>query len=102
MENLNTAFDVAEKHLNIPRMLDADGRLLSIAYLSYLNGDPFLTIYRYSLYQQYNRSFLIESFLRPLRIHYYYSVMKHIDLTVTPQYRLNCFSHIQLIDVLII
>lgn len=25
MTNLNTAFDVAEKHLDIPRMLDADG-----------------------------------------------------------------------------
>jgi len=26
MENLNIAFDVAEKHLNIPRMIDAEGR----------------------------------------------------------------------------
>lgn len=25
MENLNTAFDVAEKYLDIPRMLDPDG-----------------------------------------------------------------------------
>jgi hypothetical protein len=25
MENLNTAFDVAEKHLDIPRMLDPEG-----------------------------------------------------------------------------
>jgi hypothetical protein len=25
-ENLNTAFDVAEKYLDIPRMLDPDGR----------------------------------------------------------------------------
>lgn len=28
MTNLNTAFDVAEKHLDIPRMLDAEGKLV--------------------------------------------------------------------------
>lgn len=27
MENLNTAFDVAEKYLDIPRMLDPDGKI---------------------------------------------------------------------------
>jgi len=26
MENLNTAFDVAEKYLDIPRMLDPEGK----------------------------------------------------------------------------
>lgn len=26
LENLNTAFDVAEKHLDIPRMLDPEGQ----------------------------------------------------------------------------
>lgn len=26
LENLNTAFDVAEKYLDIPRMLDPDGK----------------------------------------------------------------------------
>lgn len=28
LENLNTAFDVAEKYLDIPRMLDPDGKLV--------------------------------------------------------------------------
>jgi len=27
LENLNYAFDVAEQHLDIPRMLDAEGQL---------------------------------------------------------------------------
>lgn len=27
LENLNTAFDVAEKYLDIPRMLDPDGKI---------------------------------------------------------------------------
>ena len=27
LENLNTAFQVAEKYLNIPRMLDPDGEI---------------------------------------------------------------------------
>lgn len=29
MTNLNTAFDVAEKYLDIPKMLDAEGELMS-------------------------------------------------------------------------
>lgn len=28
MTNLNLAFDIAEKHLDIPKMLDAEGNLL--------------------------------------------------------------------------
>ena len=28
LDNLNLAFDLAEKHLNIPRMLDAEGEYL--------------------------------------------------------------------------
>jgi hypothetical protein len=30
LENLNTAFDVAEKYLDIPRMLDPDGRHIKL------------------------------------------------------------------------
>lgn len=30
LENLNTAFDVAEKYLDIPRMLDPDGMLIKL------------------------------------------------------------------------
>ena len=30
LDNLNLAFDIAEKHLNIPRMLDAEGMSLSL------------------------------------------------------------------------
>lgn len=40
LENLNTAFDVAEKHLDIPRMLDAEG-----AFLIYLNFLVLLSFY---------------------------------------------------------
>ena len=28
LENLNLAFDIAEKYLDIPKMLDAEGRIL--------------------------------------------------------------------------
>lgn len=38
MENLNTAFDVAEKHLDIPRMLDAEGTFLTLAVFSHLGA----------------------------------------------------------------
>jgi actinin alpha len=36
LENLNTAFDVAEKYLDIPRMLDPDGRFFRPSCM--LNG----------------------------------------------------------------
>lgn len=40
LENLNTAFDVAEKYLDIPRMLDPDGEYMRLIFqnlLSHLN-----------------------------------------------------------------
>lgn len=34
MTNLNNAFEVAEKHLDIPKMLDAEGELIFFGFLS--------------------------------------------------------------------
>jgi len=42
LENLNTAFDVAEKHLNIPRMLDAEGKFPHLFSLLASAGFSFL------------------------------------------------------------
>lgn len=33
LDNLNLAFDLAEKHLNIPRMLDAEGEFFGFGFL---------------------------------------------------------------------
>jgi hypothetical protein len=32
MKNLNLAFDIAEKYLDIPKMLDADGNFFSFFF----------------------------------------------------------------------
>lgn len=37
MTNLNTAFDVAEKYLDIPKMLDAEGKIALAEMSSYVN-----------------------------------------------------------------
>lgn len=45
MTNLNTAFDVAEKYLDIPKMLDAEGELMrreSVAFLPVLICQKFI------------------------------------------------------------
>lgn len=45
VSNLNTAFDVAEKHLDIPRMLDAEGKLgapLGVGFQRITVTHPFL------------------------------------------------------------
>lgn len=43
IHNLNLAFDVAEKHLNIPRMLDAEGKCCRCFYL---DSSPILSDYQ--------------------------------------------------------
>ena len=35
LDNLNLAFDIAEKHLNIPRMLDAEGKFIIFPFQSF-------------------------------------------------------------------
>lgn len=44
LENLNTAFDVAEKYLDIPRMLDPEGAYLifSVLIYSYKHSEAFI------------------------------------------------------------
>lgn len=37
LENLNTAFDVAEKYLDIPRMLDPDGKRYSLFLVFFIH-----------------------------------------------------------------
>ena len=37
LENLNTAFDVAEKYLDIPRMLDPDGEYMRLIFQTLLS-----------------------------------------------------------------
>lgn len=39
MENLNTAFDVAEKYLDIPRMLDPEGMFIGDYVTNLTFGD---------------------------------------------------------------
>ena len=45
MENLNTAFDVAEKHLDIPRMLDAEGTCVVMLFIYLLIQGVGLLVY---------------------------------------------------------
>lgn len=47
LENLNTAFDVAEKYLDIPRMLDPDGKYVC-PFNRYPNSCGFPFFYCYS------------------------------------------------------
>lgn len=39
--NLNLAFDIAEKHLNIPKMLDAEGKLHPVFHISFTTSFSF-------------------------------------------------------------
>ena len=47
MENLNTAFDVAEKHLDIPRMLDAEGTCVVMLFIYLLIQGVGLLVYSF-------------------------------------------------------
>lgn len=40
--NLNNAFEVAEKYLDIPKMLDAEGKYIALALVSTLFYGPVL------------------------------------------------------------
>lgn len=51
LENLNTAFDVAEKYLDIPRMLDPDGKI----YLTLFTIFFFIKYFYISLYNVYEK-----------------------------------------------
>ena len=55
MENLNTAFDVAEKHLDIPRMLDAEGTCVVMLFIYLFIQGVGLLVY-----------FLVKNFLKCL------------------------------------
>lgn len=51
LENLNTAFDVAEKYLDIPRMLDPDGKCLVFREPVTFDISVHFIIYLYRLIQ---------------------------------------------------
>lgn len=44
IKNLNLAFDIAEKHLDIPRMLDAEGKILILNIFIFKSISPFLCL----------------------------------------------------------
>ena len=45
LENLNTAFDVADRYLDIPRMLDAEGNYVKIMKLFHLCTSRMMRVY---------------------------------------------------------
>ena len=56
MDNLNLAFDIAEKYLDIPKMLDAEGNIKilaktikSVNYKLFSDFPHFLFVTRYNL-----------------------------------------------------
>lgn len=66
LENLNTAFDVAEKYLDIPRMLDPDGKIMRplVTSLSLLLDSTFSVLFTTEL--SFHFSLVIGKLLRQM------------------------------------
>lgn len=81
LENLNTAFDVAEKYLDIPRMLDPDGKTMSpfATSLSLLLDSTFSIFFTTEL--SFHFSLVIGKLLRQMHHDFILSIPLSLSLT---------------------